>query len=116
MMRRNSGVSAVIGVILMVASVVSIAAVVYYYVSTVIDDPWTVMEARGVFLGAVNDNGSCDLLFVSGNGSGFALHDMNGVDLSRLDGFVGRGVICRYEFNSMNGDKFLGMYLDSDLL
>jgi flagellin-like protein len=116
MMRRNKGVSAVIGVILMVAITVAIAGTVYYYVSTVIDDQGTVMEACGVFLGVVNDNGSCDLLFLSANGSSFTLHDMNGVDLPRLDGFIGRSVICRYEFNSMGGDRFLGMYLDSDYL
>lgn len=114
MMRKNNGVSAVIGVILMVAITVAIAATVYIYVSNVINKQGIVMEARGTFLGAVNDNGSCDLLFMSDNGSGFALYDMKGVDLSILDGFVGRGIVCRYEFNSIGGDRFLGMYLDVD--
>jgi len=116
---RNIGVSAVIGVILMVAIVVSIAATVYYYVTTVMEDQVMVMEARGVFLGMVNDNGSCDLLFQNSNGTGFTLHDMKNIDLfdnNFIQGFIGRSVICRYEFNTMNGDKFLGMFLDSDYL
>jgi FlaG/FlaF family flagellin (archaellin) len=100
----------------MVAITVAIAATVYIYVSNVINKQGTIMEARGTFLGAVNDNGSYDMLFVSGNGSSFTLHDMKGVDLSRLDCFIGRSVVCRYVFNTTNGDKFLGMYLDSELL
>ena len=118
MMRKNNltGVSAVIGVILMVAIVVAIAATVYYYVTTVMDDQGTVMEARGVFLGMVNDNGSCDMLFQNINGTLFKLYDMNNIDNGFIQGFIGRSVICRYEFNTMNGDKFLGMFLDSDYL
>ena len=115
-LNRNIGVSAVIGVILMVAITVAIAATVYYYVSVVMEDQGTVMETKGIFLGMVNDNGSCDLLFQNGNGTGFTLHDMKNIDKDFIQGFIGRSVICRYEFNTMNGDKFLGMYLDSDLL
>lgn len=119
MMRKNNGVSVVIGVILMVAITVAIAATVYIYVSNVIDKQGTIMEARGVFLGMVNDNSSCDLLFQNSNGTGFTLHDMKNIDLfdnNFIQGFIGRSVICRYEFNINMGDKFLGMYLDSDYL
>ena len=115
-MRKNKAVSAVIGVILMVAITVAIAAAVYVYVSNMFNDPVTVMEARGVFLGMVNDNGSCDLLFQNSNGTLFKLYDMNNIDKGFIRGFIGRSVICRYEFNMNMGDKFLGMYLDSDLL
>jgi len=116
MMRRNNltGVSAVIGVILMVAIVVSIAATTYYYVSVVMEDQGTVMEACGVFLGMVNDNGSCDLLFQNSNGTTFKLYDMNNIDNGFIQGFIGRSVICRYQFNTDMSDRFLGMYLDVD--
>jgi flagellin-like protein len=115
-MRKNKGDSAVIGVVLMVAITVAIAATVCYYVLTIIDEQGTIMEARGIFLGTVNDNGSCDLLFQNSNGTLFKLYDMKNIDNSFVQGFVGRSVVCRYIFNTTNGDKFLGMYLDSDYL
>lgn len=111
--KNKKAVSAIIGVVLMVAITVAIAATVYVYVSTMMDQEVVHSSYTGEFMGLYEENGSCSFVFIDGNGSQHVLRNMTGVSDSEgmyLGFLIGHEATIRY---SMIDDRltYEGAYL-----
>jgi flagellin-like protein len=98
--KNKKAVSAVIGVVLMVAITVAIAATVYFYVSTMINDLDVVHSSyTGEFMGLYEENGSCSMVFIADDGLQRVLRNMMGVsdsEVSYLGFLIGHETTIRY--------------------
>jgi uncharacterized protein (UPF0333 family) len=111
--KNKAGVSAVIGVVLMVSITVAIAATVYVYVSNMMDQELVYSSYTGEFMGLYEENGSCSFIFIADDGAQHVIRNMTGVsdsEITYLGFLIGHETTIRY---SEINDRFTyeGAYL-----